>query len=1031
MASASAVRSESRWSQLREDIRRNYPIDKAIEDIAGIRLSKASGGERTGCCPFHDDKSPSLSVNPAKGFYYCHAESCEAKGDIFTFVQKFMKVSHGEALRVLAGRLGLGLPQGSRPPRSGKRTSGPANERPASAVRDSANEPDDLVPVPDGFPCPQPGRSFTVWHPKQETMKTYTPEMVHEYRTVGDVHVMTILRCRWFGERKGKYMIPLRPGTVPGRNDLGWTVRGISGGRKRPIYGIERTKEWLDAGGRDILVVEGEKTCDAGVRLLEGDLWLVVSMMGGCKSVDLGDWTDFLAVANDALGEEDVLRLTIWPDVPKDGATESDAKFAQKAISGLAAGRADSGFPKFAFQRVISPQDWPETWDLADAEEIGWTNQRVFDHLSVNVVEIKADAAIETASRVEGTTSLAPTQPDANEAKVAPKDRKATPADSAASLMSGLPGGSGKLEILKQNPHFRPLGYRDTSNYVLSLRSGEIYRITMRDMRKQAILAIAPLDFWSRHYMDFDRQGFPVAWDQIVSDINEACHSAGRWDPRREAGPGTWFDENRVVFNAGNELWVQDKNQGDTGYIARITDFRGAYHYVVSDPCGMPDFKTPLTAQDPEPRRLLDLLRRMSWRSEDRNSSVMGLFGWLCIAPICGVLSWRPHLWIDGEWGAGKSFVVEHIVNRILGNLAFKVKANSTESGLRNSLHARAMPVVFDEAEGSDDEERADMAAILRLARHSANPDRSIVAQGIPGGGGQRYYAITSTFLMSSITPQMRKPADRSRFGRARLGPGLEMDRFVRNIQEPALDLLTPEFSARMIARIVMRASAMLEVQPLMVRALSGSGMDRRTADVWGTFAAGAWLFLEDGVPEDQHSALNWIERTFDPCDELKSIAAEIWEEKDHSRLFREIMAHELRCETALGSRTFLVGSVMRMALAEDDVEDEEGALTSAEARRRLEDVGFRLAAPGRCLCCSDPPEEAQGFRVHKNSPKIREMLARTPYAASYVDVMTQGEGVTKAEQVRFGGLGVSRSIYVPMKHFTLDDDPEIEGEAC
>jgi DNA primase len=63
-----------------------------------------------GLCPFHDDRNPSLDVNPDRQTYKCW--SCGAQGDVFTFLQNHQKMSFREALELLARRAGIELKQG-------------------------------------------------------------------------------------------------------------------------------------------------------------------------------------------------------------------------------------------------------------------------------------------------------------------------------------------------------------------------------------------------------------------------------------------------------------------------------------------------------------------------------------------------------------------------------------------------------------------------------------------------------------------------------------------------------------------------------------------------------------------------------------------------------------------------------------------------------------------------------------------------------------------------------------------------------
>jgi DNA primase len=73
---------------------------------AYMKLDKA-GANFKGKCPFHNEKTPSFFVSPDRGSYYCFG--CQAKGDIFTFVQEFEGLDFVGALKVLAEKAGVEL----------------------------------------------------------------------------------------------------------------------------------------------------------------------------------------------------------------------------------------------------------------------------------------------------------------------------------------------------------------------------------------------------------------------------------------------------------------------------------------------------------------------------------------------------------------------------------------------------------------------------------------------------------------------------------------------------------------------------------------------------------------------------------------------------------------------------------------------------------------------------------------------------------------------------------------------------------
>jgi DNA primase len=85
-----------------DEIRSRADIVEIISPHVRLRRS---GGRLTGLCPFHEERTPSFTVDPEKGLWHCFG--CKAGGDLFRFVEMVEKVSFAEAVEMLARRLGL------------------------------------------------------------------------------------------------------------------------------------------------------------------------------------------------------------------------------------------------------------------------------------------------------------------------------------------------------------------------------------------------------------------------------------------------------------------------------------------------------------------------------------------------------------------------------------------------------------------------------------------------------------------------------------------------------------------------------------------------------------------------------------------------------------------------------------------------------------------------------------------------------------------------------------------------------------
>lgn len=93
--------------ELVEEVRTKNDI---VEVISGYVKLQKKGSNYFGLCPFHSEKSPSFSVSAGKQMYYCFG--CGAGGNVFTFLMEYENYSFQEAVKLLAERAGIKLPEG-------------------------------------------------------------------------------------------------------------------------------------------------------------------------------------------------------------------------------------------------------------------------------------------------------------------------------------------------------------------------------------------------------------------------------------------------------------------------------------------------------------------------------------------------------------------------------------------------------------------------------------------------------------------------------------------------------------------------------------------------------------------------------------------------------------------------------------------------------------------------------------------------------------------------------------------------------
>ena len=92
--------------ELVEEVRQKNDI---VDVVSGYVRIQKKGSSYFGLCPFHNEKSGSFSVSSIKQIYYCFG--CGAGGNVFTFIMEYENYTFTEAIKMLAQRAGITLPE--------------------------------------------------------------------------------------------------------------------------------------------------------------------------------------------------------------------------------------------------------------------------------------------------------------------------------------------------------------------------------------------------------------------------------------------------------------------------------------------------------------------------------------------------------------------------------------------------------------------------------------------------------------------------------------------------------------------------------------------------------------------------------------------------------------------------------------------------------------------------------------------------------------------------------------------------------
>ncbi len=100
-----------------QEVSERNPIEEVVGEY--VALTKRSGQNLFGLCPFHSEKTPSFSVSPSKQIYHCFG--CGKGGSVINFIMEIERLSFPEAVEFLARRAGMAIPEEDHDPNRGRR----------------------------------------------------------------------------------------------------------------------------------------------------------------------------------------------------------------------------------------------------------------------------------------------------------------------------------------------------------------------------------------------------------------------------------------------------------------------------------------------------------------------------------------------------------------------------------------------------------------------------------------------------------------------------------------------------------------------------------------------------------------------------------------------------------------------------------------------------------------------------------------------------------------------------------------------
>lgn len=612
---------------------------------------------------------------------------------------------------------------------------------------------------------------------------------------------------------------------------------------------------------------------------------------------------------------------------------------------------------------VDPPAHLPQGWDLADGAAEGWTPKQA------------AAVVAKHGRKLEPPEQHVAPQPAIEQE--GEKPRNAMP----SRVQPGAP--------------FTCLGFDGPSYYYMPHRTGQVICISGASHKAATLLMLTDLPYWETLYPG-SRES--VNWTSAISSLLATQADVGVYDPDRVRGRGAWIDGEKVVFHLGDRLIIDGAphpvlSAPSTGYF-----YEQARHL---------DGPGPEPLSDDDAMRLCLIAERFRWEVP---ASASFLLGWTVLAPVCGALNWRPHVWVTGGAGTGKTTILKTFMRPLMGGVLQTATGGTTEPGLRGILKSDAIPVVFDEFEQNEAKDKLIVQNILALARIASSEGGKIYKGTTTGGSNS--YEIRSMFCVSSINVSLIQKADIDRF----CVLGLRKDDMDKNewldFEQEILSVATVPNGRALIARTLTYLPTITQNARVLAQSLARR-FGQRFGDQHGTLLAGAWSLRPGGgglltlEQADQWiTEMDWDHQQPDPgeSDEIKC----------RDVILQQIVRQGAAIDASFGEMVRCVA--MQQSLRQTVWND----LVPILGR-----YGLRVFREGQRLPGDDAPVAAVHYLAVANSnAQLDAALRSTPWSggAHRAALRRINGALVPNGAVHFAGVGTKRCVLVPLTDADLTE---------
>lgn len=519
-----------------------------------------------------------------------------------------------------------------------------------------------------------------------------------------------------------------------------------------------------------------------------------------------------------------------------------------------------------------------------------------------------------------------------------------------------------------------PLGFNESKAYFFSTARKQIIEFSKSDFNPTNFMIQAPPKFWGDRYgylvnKDGEKTQNPD-WKKVISKIGLELSKKGFFNHSKVRGVGAWEQNNEMIVNTGDKLYYKNEffplfNNG----------IKSDYFYQSSETIDL-NFNRPLGNTDAI--KIVEAFKLLKFKNP---SDYIIVLGWIFSAQIFASLPWRPHIWLTGSKGSGKSTILNYISDMIDFSL---IVQDSTASGIRQRLLNNAMAIIYDESEPNTEKDRERMSEILAMARQSSTRSKYEILRGTASGKSISYNTNTC-FCMGSIQLSDMSGADTSRFFIIEMEniKGQSHEDFVRleNAMAEARD-----FSTGLFIRAVNMYDNHIKNIEKAKSIIKEQKIESRQADQLAPIIAGYYAFFDTGEISE-----SFVHETIALMNFKTSNYAEQNEEDESDKCLEDILDIQIP------------GKSIKVAQIIEKYQYEMNQALKDEYDQMLGLIGMRYMEAERRLF------------IEGTSSLVRRELKKFSRFTDYKNVLARHESFVEYDRIRVAGK--------PRRGFTVSVD--------